>query len=301
MVQPWPPSHAPESRRSAPMKTENFESKDGTKLFARIWRPDDQPRGVVVIVHGFKAHSGLYQYPGEELAKVGLAVYALDLRGNGNSGGERYWIDSFDQYQQDVDALMTMVKQREPKQPIFLLGHSAGGVISSHYTLEHQADLAGFICESFAFRVYAPDIALSLLKGASHIAPHAHVLELGYDGFSRDPAFVAAMRADPLVNHIKAPINTVAEMARADDRLAVSFDKFALPLFIMHGDQDKVTVPAGSQTFFDAAGSADKTLKLYEGYAHDLLNDLGKEVVMKDIIKWIEDRLPAARAAAAGK
>lgn len=283
------------------MKTETFASQDGTKIFARIWRPDDQPRGVVVIVHGFKAHSGLYQYPGEELAKVGLAVYALDLRGNGNSGGERYWIDSFDQYQQDVDALMTLVKEREPRQPIFILGHSAGGVISSHYTLEHQADLAGFICESFAFRVYAPDIALSLLKGASHIAPHAHVLELGYDGFSRDPAFVAAMRADPLVNHIKAPINTVAEMARADDRLAVSFGKFSLPLFIMHGDQDKVTVPAGSQTFFDEAGSADKTLKLYEGYAHDLLNDVGKEVVMKDIIKWIEDRLPAAQAAAASK
>jgi acylglycerol lipase len=281
------------------MKTETLESKDGTTLFARIWRPDGPARGVVAIVHGFKAHSGLYQYPGEELAKVGLAAYALDLRGNGNSGGERYWIQSFDEYLQDVDALVTLARQREPDLPVYILGHSAGGVISSHYTLQHQSELAGFVCESFAFRVYAPDIALSLLKGASHVAPHAHVLELGYDGFSRDPAFVAAMRADPLVNHIKAPINTVAEMARADDRLAESFDQFSLPIFIMHGDQDKVTVPAGSQTFFDKAGSSDKTLKLYEGYAHDLLNDLGKEVVMKDIIKWIDDRLPAAQAALA--
>ena len=94
---------------------------------------------------------------------------------------------------------MTIAKSREPGLPVFLLGHSAGGVVSCVYTLEHQAELAGLICESFAFQVPAPDFALAVLKGLSHVAPHAHVLKLKNEDFSRDPAVVAAMNADPLI------------------------------------------------------------------------------------------------------
>jgi alpha-beta hydrolase superfamily lysophospholipase len=177
---------------------------------------------------------------------------------------------------------------------VFLLGHSAGGVISSVYTLEHQADLAGFICESFAFQVYAPDIALALLKGLSHVAPHAHVLDLKNKDFSRDPNVVQAMDDDPLIAGEVQPINTVAEMARADDRLKLEFPLITLPVLILHGTADKATKPGGSQLFYDTAGSADKTLKLYDGHVHDLLNDFGREEVIADITGWINAHLPAA-------
>ncbi len=97
---------------------------------------------------------------------------------------------------------------------------------------------------------------------------------------------------DPLIAHEVQPAATVAALARADERLKREFPMIKLPVFILHGTADKVTKPSGSQVFFDNAGSADKTLKLYEGYYHDLLNDVGKEEVMSDILAWIDKRLP---------
>jgi alpha-beta hydrolase superfamily lysophospholipase len=193
-----------------------------------------------------------------------------------------------------VDSLIGLASSRHSSAPLFLLGHSAGGVISSVYTLEHQAKLTGFICESFAFQVYAPDFALAVVKGLSHIAPHAHVLHLKNEDFSRNPAVVKAMNEDPLIAHEAQPTRTVAELVRADERLKREFPSITLPILILHGTEDKVTKPAGSQLFYDTAGSADKTLKLYEGHAHDLLNDLDREKVMGDIVGWVNAHLPNA-------
>ena len=91
------------------------------------------------------------------------------------------------------------------------------------------------------------------------------------------------MNNDPLIAHEVQPTKTVAELVRADERLTREFRLITLPVLILHGTADKVTKPGGSQLFFDTAGSRDKTLKLYDGYAHDLLNDIGKERVMADI------------------
>jgi len=152
----------------------------------------------------------------------------------------------------------------------------------------------GLICESFAHEVPAPDFALAVLKGLSHVAPHAHVLKLNNEDFSRDPKVVEAMNNDPLIAHEVQPTQTVAEMVRADDRLKRDFPLITIPVLILHGTLDKATKPSGSQRFYDMAGSADKTLKLYEGHFHDLLNDIDKEIVMADIQQWIDTHLPAA-------
>jgi acylglycerol lipase len=105
---------------------------------------------------------------------------------------------------------------------------------------------------------------------------------------------VQAMLDDPLIANESQPTNTVAELARADERLKREFPLITLPVLILHGTADKVTRPGGSQFFYETAGSSDKTLKLYDGHAHDLLNDLGREGVMGDIVAWIAARLPAA-------
>ena len=220
-------------------------------------------------------------------------MYALDLHGRGKSDGDRFYLEKFQDYLDDVHSTMTLAKSREPGLPVFLLGHSAGGVVSSVYTLEHQVDLKGFICESFAFQVYAPDFALAVLKGLSHLAPHAHVLNLKTEDFSRDPEAVQAMLDDPLIAHEVQPTRTVAQLVLADERLKREFPLITLPVLILHGTADKVTKPAGSQLFFDTAGSKDKTLKLYDGHFHDLLNDIDKEKVMSDIKQWINAHVSA--------
>ena len=276
------------------VKEETVQGADGLKIFVRSWRPAAPARGVVAICHGVNSHSGYYLWAAEQLVASGLAVYALDLRGRGKSDGERFYIESINDYLNDVGTLVALAKSREPGLPLYLLGHSAGGVISCVYTLEHQSELAGLICESFAFQVAAPDFALAVVKGLSHIAPHAHVLRLKNEEFSRDPKVVQAMNDDPLIEHETQPTKTVAELVRADERLKEEFRLITLPVFILHGSADKVTRPGGSQLFYDSAGSPDKTLKLYDGHVHDLLNDVGKEVVIGDIKGWIEARLPKA-------
>ena len=273
------------------VREERFQSASGLNIFFRSWRPAGQARGVMVIVPGFNSHSGYYEWVAEQLTAKGLAVYAVDLRGRGQSDGERFYVEKFQDYVDDVAHLVAIAKMRDRGLPVFLLGHSAGGVVSCLYAIDHQAELAGFICESFAFQVPAPDFALAVLKGLSHLAPHAHVLPLKNADFSRDPAVVEKMNADPLIAHETQPTRTVAEMVRADEILKQSFQKLTLPLFVIHGTADKATKPSGSQLFFETAGSADKALKLYDGHYHDLLNDIGKEDVMADITGWIDARV----------
>jgi len=275
------------------MNEERLQSTGGISLFARSWLPAGSSRAVVVIVPGFNSHSGYYTWVAEQLTAKGLAAYALDLRGRGKSEGERFYVEKFAQYVDDVASFVKLAKSRHPGAPVILLGHSAGGVVSCMYTLEYQAELAGLVCESFAFQVPAPDVALAVLKGVSHVAPHAHVLKLKNEDFSRDPKVVETMNKDPLIANESQPSLTVAEMVRADEQLKKSFANIKLPVLILHGTADKATKPSGSQLFYDTAGSADKTLKLYQGYFHDPLNDVGKEVVMADILAWIDKRVPA--------
>ena len=273
-------------------KEESMDGAGGLKIFVRSWRPEKSSRAVIVLSHGFNSHSGYYLWAAEQLLASGLSVYALDYRGRGKSDGERYYVEKFSEYQGDLDQTVKLARGREAGLPVFVLGHSAGGVIACNYVLDNQKDIAGLICESFAYRVPAPDFALAVLKGLSHLAPHAHVLNLPKKDFSRDPKVVQALIDDPLLANEVQPTKTVAEMVRADERLKRDFPLFTLPLLIIHGTKDTVTRPEGSQEFYDRASSADKTLKLYEGYFHDPLNDIGKEAVMADIRAWIEQRLP---------
>ena len=277
------------------MNESSFEGAGGLKIFTRSWRPaDGKPRAVVVIVHGFNSHSGQYLWVADQFVANGLAVYALDLRGRGQSEGERFYVEKMEDYIADVDALVETAKAQEPGLSVFVLGHSAGGVISCMYTLEHQEKLAGLICESFAYELPAPDFVLSILSGVSYIAPHTHVFTLKNEDFSRDPKVVESMNADPLIAGESQPAQTAAVLVRAAQRLKQEFGLITLPVLILHGTLDKATKPSGSQHFYEMAGSTDKTLKLYEGHYHDLLNDIDKEVVMADILSWLDQRIPTA-------
>jgi acylglycerol lipase len=279
--------------RLATRHEETVRGASGLNLFVRSWRPEGRARGVVAVVPGFNSHSGYYGWAAEQCTAAGLAVFAVDLRGRGRSDGERFYVEKFSDYVSDAASVVTLAKSREPGLPLFLLGHSAGGVVACVYTLEHPTELAGLICESFAHEVPAPDFALAVFKGLSHVAPHAHVLHLKNEQFSRDPKVVQAMNEDPLIAHETQPTQTLAEMVRADERLKREFPLITLPVLIIHGTADTATKPSGSQRFYENAGSKDKTLKLYEGHFHDLLNDVGKDVVMADILRWINARVGA--------
>ncbi|QNM83062.1 lysophospholipase [Sphingomonas sabuli] len=277
--------------------TESYlDGKGGVKIFTRHFQPAGTPRASLVICHGVNSHGGQYVRAADDFSSRGLAVTLLDLRGRGKSEGERYYVESIDDYVSDLSQAIELARAKHPDLPVYLLGHSAGGVTATSYALDYQDRIAGLICESFAFKVYAPDLALKLLEGASHLLPHAHVLKLHNEDFTRDPDRLAELQADPLIDGEVQPVATVAALARADERLEREFERITLPVFILHGTADKATKYQGSQEFYDRAGSADKTIKLYDGHYHDLLNDIGREQVMDDIAAWIDARLsPVAR------
>jgi len=278
------------------MKESTFEGVGGLKIFTRAWETESAPRGVVVIVHGFNSHSGQYFWVADQLVKNGLAVYALDLRGRGRSEGERYFVEKIEDYTDDVETLVLQAKSENPGLPVFVLGHSAGGVTSCIYALEHQSEIDGLICESFAYELPVPDIVLSFLKGLSYITPHTHVFTLHNKDFSRDPKTVEEMDNDILIKGESQPAQTGKVLINAAERLTEEFPKITLPVFIIHGTEDKATKPSGSRHFYEQAGSTDKTLKLYEGHYHDMLNDFDKEIVMNDIVQWIDERIPAGNS-----
>jgi acylglycerol lipase len=271
------------------LKEEKVSQPNGPAIFVRYWRSAKKVRGVVVVVPGFNSHGGYYHWFASQLMDSGLAVYAVDLRGRGQSDGDRFFVDSFSEYVSDVDVVIAKAVSQHAGLPIFLFGHSAGGVVACLYALENQNRLAGLISESFAHELPAPEFALAIIKGLSHIAPHAQVLRLKNEDFSRDPEVVKAMNNDPLIAKESQPSQTLAALVRADEKLKRSFSQLNLPVLILHGSNDKAAKPNGSKYFYEHVGSTDKTLKLYDGSFHDPLNDLDRESVMRDIATWIDD------------
>jgi len=261
-------------------------------VFLRSWTPERSPRAVLVACHGFHAHGGHFAWAAEQFLSGGLTVVALDLRGRGRSEGERFYVEDIGQYVGDLASTIAVVRSRYPRIPVFLLGHGAGAVVTATYLLDKQAEIAGFICESIAFQLPAPGFALAAIKALSRLVPGLPVLRVRHEAFSREPRVVEALNTDALTAHERQPARTVAALVRANERLREQFPLIVLPLLMVHGTADKAAAFPGSQFLYHAAGSTDKTLKLYAGHYHDLLGDVGREEVVADMLRWIVDRLP---------
>ena len=267
---------------------QRFEGKGGLKLFSQSWRPSAEPRAVVVLVHGLKDYSDRYNDFAASLVKKGYAVYALDLRGHGDSEGDRVWIDGFGDYLDDLDLYLQKVRTAEAGKKIFLYGHSMGGAIVTLYTLTREPRPAGLITSAAALKTEESGAVTGPVKFLSAIAPRLAVFELKDENFSRDPKVVASMPTDPLIYDGKAPARTAAEVLGAIATIREKSGTLEVPVLSMHGTKDLVTPPAGSKELIEAAKSTDKTFKSYEGLAHDLVHEPEKQQVMDDVAAWLD-------------
>src|SRR5690349_12766063 len=130
-------------------KTSSFTNKAGQNIFYRNWKSISSPKGIMLIVHGLNSHSGYYENFALQLNEGNYEVYAIDLRGRRHSAGERYYISDYRNIVEDIDQLLEIAKSANPAIPVFLFGHSAGGVFASVYAVDHQHKLRGLISASF--------------------------------------------------------------------------------------------------------------------------------------------------------
>jgi acylglycerol lipase len=246
---------------------------------------------VVAIAHGVSEHSGRYAHVGERLAAAGYAAYALDHRGHGRSEGRRAVVDRMAHVVEDLHTLIELARSSTPGRKIVLLGHSMGGAVALEYAFDRQDGLAGLILSGPAAALEAASpVTRALGRALSRLAPALGILEIDAAGVSRDPEVVSAYEQDPLVFHGKLPARTIAELAGAIEHFPERVGKLTLPLLVMHGTADRLTPPAGSKMVCERAGSSDKTLKLYDGLYHEILNEPEQEQVLSDLLEWLEAR-----------
>jgi acylglycerol lipase len=267
----------------------NFKGVRNANIFYQAWLPDGDVKAVLFVVHGLGEHCGRYMNHVNRFVPLGYAVYGLDHLGHGKSDGQREVIERFEDYTDALTTYYGMVKGWQPGKPIFILGHSMGGLITCTYLLDHQADFKGAIISAPAIKVGEGISSMTITMGKvlSRIAPKTGVLALDVNAISRDPEVVKAYVNDPLVFHGKTPARLAAEMLKAMMRVTAETNKITLPFIVIQGSQDKLVDPGGAQMLYDNAGSKDKTLKMYEGLYHEVHNEPEREVMFKDVESWL--------------
>jgi alpha-beta hydrolase superfamily lysophospholipase len=267
----------------------NFKTVRDLNIYYQAWLPDGGVKAVLLIVHGLGEYCGRYANVVNHFVPLGYAVYGLDHIGHGKSDGGREVLERFADYTGPLTAYYTMIKEWQPGKPIFILGHSMGGLIASYYLLDHQADFKGAIISAPAIKVgeSVSPATITMGKILSVIAPKAGVLALDATAISRDPVVVNTYANDPLVFHGKTPARLASEMLKAMMRVTAEVGKISLPFITIQGGADKLVDPGGTQMLYDKASSKDKTIKIYDGLYHEVFNEPERAVVLKDVETWL--------------
>jgi acylglycerol lipase len=286
----------PELPEGVERRAETFTGAGGVELFSQSLRPrDGEVRAVLVIHHGLKDHGDRYTAFATRLAGAGYAVYTMDMRGHGRSAGQRVVAGRFDDYVDDLSSFVERVRAHEPDRPVFVLGHSLGGLITTLYAMERQPPIHGIILSAPAISSAEPVLGIGLIRTIGAIAPGAPLFGVENADFSSSRTVVEGMDRDPLIHQDPAPISTAAAMLGAWQRVWAGAGRLTTPLLALHGTADLLTAPAGSRELVARAGSADRTLEIYDGLHHDLLNEPDSEQVAADIVAWMDARTGGAQ------
>ena len=276
---------------------DTLEGAGDLRLFRRWWVPESEsPRAAVLLVHGYGEHSGRYDHLGRWLGARNLAVHAYDHRGHGRSGGRTCHVDAFDDYLDDVGRMLDHVRREHAGLPLFLVGHSMGGLIVSAFLRERHPDIEGAVTSGAALAV--PDTfspfrvwAARLLRG---VAPRLS-LPSGLDaaGISRDPEVVRVYQEDPLV-HSTMTSSLAVELLRALQRTAGGGAAVRVPMLLLHGESDPLCHVDGSREFHATLTTPGSDLCVYPGLYHEIFNEPEQEAVFQDLLAWVEGRLARA-------
>ncbi|WP_375473492.1 alpha/beta hydrolase [uncultured Nostoc sp.] len=284
------------SDRLASRKEDRFQGVGGLELYYQSWHPEGKVRAILAIVHGLGGHSDRYSNIIEHLIPKQYAVYALDLRGHGRSPGQQGYINAWSEFREDLGTFLQLIETQNPGYPVFLLGHSLGGVIVLDYILRYpqQASLLqGAIALAPSLgKVGVSPIRVLLGKMLSRVWPR-FTLNTGIDisAASRDPQVLAAIAQDTM-RHTLGTARLATEFFATVDWINAHAGDWQLPLLILHGGADRVALPGGSDIFYQRVNCKDKLRIEYPGAYHEIQSDINYREVMADLEDWLEQHLP---------
>ena len=270
-----------------------FSGYKGLTLYYRCWLPETEAKSIVLVVHGWAEHSGRYANLVNHLVPKGYAIYAHDHRGHGMSGGRRGYVERFSDYLDDLKTFFDLVRGEHSDKKIFIVGHSMGGTIATAYAIRHQRELAGLLLSGASLKLGSsmPSALVPLARILSIMVPTLGITTLDASAISQDRAVVDAYINDPLVYRGKITCRFAGEMIKTLSKLPSQVTEINLPILIMHGSADRLGDPEGSRLLYDRVRSSDKTLKLYEGFYHEIFNEPGHKQVLADAGAWIAARI----------
>jgi acylglycerol lipase len=270
----------------------DFVGVRGLRIHHRSWLPAGQPRGIVVIAHGFAEHGGRYTRVAERLVVEGVAVRAADHRGHGLSEGKRTSVIRFDDYVDDLTTTITEAKDQWPALKLILLGHSMGGLVALRFAVRDASLIDGLVVSAPA--ACPGDVSrlkLTIGRALSRVAPNTAVMRLPLNKISRDPTVVEAYNTDPLVFRTPIKARLGAEMLATMDRVDAGLPAMRIPLLVMQGTSDGLVDPGCGPQVYNRAGSPDKTLKMYDGLWHEIFNEPERDHVLDDLAAWVNVHL----------
>lgn len=270
-----------------------WKAHDGLDIFAQLWEPKViQPRAVVCLVHGLGEHSSRYAHVAEAFTKEGFILLASDLRGHGRSGGARGHISSIEDFMMDIEVLLEHAHTRYAGLPLFLYGHSLGGIQVLYYGLVRKPNVKGVIATSAGLHsaLEKQVVKVVLAKVLGTLMPDASIASgLDPTTISRDEKVVQAYINDPLV-HDKVSFGFGKIFLGVNKWILEHADDFSLPLLLMHGKNDKLAFSSSSIEF--ATPLKEKcTLVLWDGAFHELHNEPEQIEVFKTMTLWMDARL----------
>jgi alpha-beta hydrolase superfamily lysophospholipase len=270
-----------------------FKGYKDLDIYYQCWLPEGDARAVLLVVHGWAEHSGRYVNLVDYFVPKGYAICALDHRGHGRSEGPRGYVDRFSDYLLDLKTFFDLVRSQHSDTKIFMVGHSMGGTVATAYVIEHQHELAGLLLSGASLMVGSglSSALIPLARILSVLMPRMGVFVLDATDISQDKAVVDAYVNDPLVYRGKITCRFAAEMLKTLRKLPSQMPEIKLPILVMHGTADRLGEPEGSRLLHDRAGSKDKTLKLYQGFYHEIFNEPEHEQVLSDMEGWLSARL----------
>lgn len=275
-------------------KEHSWTCEDGTAMYGCAWQPPAgiPAKAVVGLVHGMGEHMGRYGHVADWLTRDGYAVIGFDQRGHGRTAGKRGHTPTYEALFEGIDLLLAEAAASYPGLPVFLIAHSMGGNVTLNYLLRKQPRIAGAVVSGpwlkLAFR--PPSLQVAIGRVIERIYPsYTNDRPLKAAVLTSDPEMIARYVNDSL-GHGRITAKFFLSMLRSGRWAIEHASLLTVPTLVLHATEDKVTSSAASKQFAEAAGSVCEWIG-WDGFQHELYNELRREEVFAVMRDWLSRRL----------